>query len=73
MRKIISLALLVLIVGALLVTGCQKTITTAPPVGEAIGSEDQQIAKSIDDLNDLEIIDQNLDAELQELDNLNLE
>jgi len=69
--------LLALIVGALVLVGCQKSVPVQPasaPVGGAVaGSEDQQIAKSIDDLNNLDKIDQNLDADLQELDNLDLE
>jgi len=66
--------LLVLIVGALVLVGCQKSVPVqSAPAGQAMGSEDQQIAKSIDDLNNLDTIDQNLDADLQELDNLDLE
>lgn len=74
MKKIISLALLVLVVAALLVMGCQKSTPLPPPVtGEAVGSEDQQIANSLDDLNDWDGLDQDLSADLEELDNINLE
>lgn len=67
--------MLVLMVGALLLVGCQKSVPVQPaPAGQAVApSEDQQIASSIDDLNDLDSIDQNLDSDLKELDNLSLE
>jgi len=75
MKKIFTLALLVVMVAALLVVGCQKSIPAAPAVtGEASTlSEEQQISNSLDDLNDLDSLDQDLSADLEELDNLPLE
>ncbi len=64
--------MLVLMVAALLVMGCQKS-TPLPVTGEAVGSEDQQITNSLDDLNDLDSLDQDLSADLEQLDNINLE
>ncbi|MEK6937539.1 MAG: hypothetical protein AABX04_00700 [Nanoarchaeota archaeon] len=74
MRKILSLALLIVIVAALLIVGCQKSVpaSTAPVTGEAT-SEEQQISSSLDDLNDLDSMDQDLSSDLEELDNLTLE
>lgn len=76
MRKILSLVLLVVIAGALLVAGCQKSVpvpvSNAAVAGEA-ASEEQQISSSLDDLEDLDSLDQDLSSDLEELDNLQLE
>lgn len=73
MKRLISLGLLVLMVGALLLVSCQKD-TPAPIVGEASTvSEETQISNSLDDLSDLESLDQDLSADIQQLDSIALE
>ncbi|MFA6461077.1 MAG: hypothetical protein WCV90_02330 [Candidatus Woesearchaeota archaeon] len=73
MKRLISVALLVLMVSALLLVGCQKS-TPAPVTGEASTvSEEQQISSGVDDLSDLESLDQDLSADIQQLDNITLE
>lgn len=68
--------LLVVVVGALLLIGCQKSIPApaTSATGEATAvSEEQQISSSLDDLDDLNSLDQDLSSDLEELDNLQLE
>jgi len=73
--KSTAVLIALLLIGALLVVGCGSKSLPPKVVGETAPiTEDQEVAKSIQDLDSVDTLSQDLpDSELEELDNLTLE
>lgn len=70
MRKLLTLSLLAILLGMVLLTGCQRFSSDSAPTATEPSAEEAEITDSLDELNELDQMEKDLDINFEEMEGL---